>query len=287
MKRILTATLLLALVAGAQAQPLRRSEITKHSVQSAILGEEVAYNLYLPAGYDAATPERYPVIYLLHGLYGTYADWETAGHMQDVVDELIASGECQPVIIVTPNAGDPDVHNNWNGYFNMPGRNYEDFFFQEFIPAVESTWKILGDKSHRSIMGMSMGGGGCTVYAQRHPELFSSCYNMSGWLDEPELDPDMPKDKLYLVCQAIHEHNAIGFVSNADDATLERLRTVKWFIDCGDDDDLIEQALRLFLAMWEKEVPSELRVRNGEHNWEYWHTALRLALPFASRNFGR
>ena len=286
MDRILTATLLfLAFAASAQAQPLKQSEITTHSVNSAILGEEVAYNLYLPQGYDAAAPDRYPVIYLLHGLYGTHVDWATAGHMKDVVDELIASGECRPVIIVMPDAGDPDVHNNWNGYFNMPGHHYEDFFFQEFIPAVESAWKIRGDKQHRAIQGLSMGGGGSTVYAQRHTDLFSSCYSMSGWLDNPEPDENMPKDKLYLVSKAVHDFSAVDFVANADDATLEKLRSVKWFFDCGDDDFILDLTLRMYQVMRQKGVPAELRVRDGWHSWEYWHTALRFSLPFASRNF--
>jgi enterochelin esterase-like enzyme len=279
--------LALSLTAGqqAQAQPLRQSEISTHSVKSAILGEEVAYNLYLPKGYDAAAEETYPVIYLLHGLYGTNVDWATAGHMKDVVDELIASGECKPVIIVMPDAGDPDVHNNWNGYFNMPGHNYEDFFFQEFVPAVESTWKIKRDKAHRAIQGLSMGGGGSAVYAQRHTDMFSSCYAMSGWLDNPEPKEENPNDKLYLVSKAVHDFSAIDFVANADDATLDKLRTVKWFIDCGDDDFILDLSLRMYQTMRRRGVPCELRVRDGWHSWEYWHTALRFSLPFASRNF--
>ena len=284
MKRIFSLIVLLAALT-AQAQPLRQSTITTHSIGSAILGEEVAYNLYLPAGYDSASADRYPVIYLLHGLYGTHVDWAGKGHMKDVVDELIADGELVPVVIVMPDAGDPDVHNNWNGYFNMPGHPYEDFFFGEFMPAVEREWKIVGDKRHRAIMGLSMGGGGSTVYAQHHPDLFGSCYSMSGWLDEAEQPEDMPKDKLYIVRQSVHEHSAIEFVANASPETLEQLRTVKWFFDCGDDDFILDLTLKMYQTMRARRVPAELRVRDGWHSWEYWHTALRLSLPFASRNF--
>ena len=285
MKRLTSIILLLAVTLMAQAQPLRQRTITTHSVTSAVLGEEVAYNLYLPAGYDSASADRYPVIYLLHGLYGTHVDWAGKGHMKDVVDELIADGELVPVVIVMPDAGDPDVHNNWNGYFNMPGHPYEDFFFGEFMPAVEREWKIVGDKRHRAIMGLSMGGGGSTVYAQHHPDLFGSCYSMSGWLDEAEQPEDMPKDKLYIVRQSVHEHSAIEFVANASPETLEQLRTVKWFFDCGDDDFILDLTLKMYQTMRARRVPAELRVRDGWHSWEYWHTALRLSLPFASRNF--
>ena len=286
MKRtiLLSFTLVLATLT-LQAQPLRESKIITETVQSTILGGNVDYSIFLPAGYDAQASTRYPVIYLLHGLYGTHRDWATAGHMKLVVDELIASGECRKVIIVMPNAGHPDVRNVLNGYFNVPGRNYEDFFFTEFIPAVESRYPIRGDKQHRAVMGLSMGGGGSTVYAQRHPEYFSSCYSMSGWLDNPEPAADAPKDQLYAVQMSVHEHSAIRFVEEADEATLARLRSVKWFFDCGDDDFLLELSVKLHLLMGSKGVKSELRVRDGWHSWEYWHTALRLSLPFASRNF--
>lgn len=286
MRRLISTIVLLAAVSTAAAgQTLYRGTITEGSVRSAILGEEVKYNVYLPSGYDKQTDERYPVVYLLHGLYGIHSDWATLGHMKDVVDELIMSGECRKVIIITPDAGDPDIHNQWNGYFNMPGHNYEDFFFQEFLPTVESRYRIIADKQHRAVMGLSMGGGGSTVYCQRHPELFSSCYAMSAWLDEEAPTADDPVDKLWYVRKAVREHSALDFLRNADEATLEKLRTVKWFYDIGDDDYLLELSMKMYMLHREKDVKAELRVRDGWHGWEYWHTALRLSLPFASRNF--
>ena len=286
MRRLISTIVLLATVSTAAAgQTLYRGTITEGSVQSAIMGEEVKYNVYLPSGYDKQTDERYPVVYLLHGLYGIHSDWATLGHMKDVVDELIMSGECRKVIIITPDAGDPDIHNQWNGYFNMPGHNYEDFFFQEFLPTVESRYRIIADKQHRAVMGLSMGGGGSTVYCQRHPELFSSCYAMSAWLDEEAPTADDPVDKLWYVRKAVREHSALDFLRNADEATLEKLRTVKWFYDIGDDDYLLELSMKMYMLHREKDVKAELRVRDGWHGWEYWHTALRLSLPFASRNF--
>ena len=275
----------LLLIPAVFGQPLRQSQIRPDTVDSKLFGEAVNVNVYLPAGYDAAGDRLYPVVYLLHGLYGTYVDWATAGHMKDVVDELVASGEIVPMVIIMPNAGNPDIHNQWNGYFNMPGRPYEDFFFQELIPTLESRYKIKADKQHRAVMGLSMGGGGSTVYAQRHPDMFSSCYAMSAWLDSPEPRGDNTQDKFYLVSKAVHDHSALAFIDNADDATIEKLRSVKWFFDCGDDDGLMDLSVSLFQKMRARGLRSELRVRDGVHNWEYWHQALRLSLPFASRNF--
>ena len=281
---LLAGLLLLPALLG---QPLRQSVIRPDTVESALLGGPVDVNVYLPAGFDAASDAKYPVVYLLHGLYGTYKDWENLGHMKILVDELVASGEIVPLVIIMPNAGDPDIHNNWNGYFNMPGHPYEDFFFQELIPAVEARYKAFGDKQHRAVMGLSMGGGGSTVYAQRHPDMFSSCYAMSAWLDNSEPRADMPKDKFYLVSKSVREHSALDFIDQADEATIEKLRTVKWFFDCGDDDYLLDLSVSLYQKMRDRDLHSELRVRDGWHSWEYWHTALRLSLPFASRNFGK
>ena len=280
MKRFLTLSILLLAAVSANA-----GKIVTDSLYSNILKASVKYNVYLPDGFEESV-KTYPVVYLLHGLGGNYTDWAKKASAKAIADELIGTGEAVEMIIVMPNAGGADRHNVWNGYFNMPGWNYEDFFFQEFVPAVESKYRGIGDKGHRAVMGLSMGGGGSTVYCQRHPDMFSSCYAMSAWLDSTVRE-DMEKDKFYLVNKAVREHSALDFIDKADDATLEQLRTVKWFFDCGDDDGLMDLSVALFQKMRARGLRSELRIRDGWHGWEYWHTALRLSLPFASRNFGK
>lgn len=265
----------------------RAGKVVKDTLYSAILGAPVRCNVYLPDGFDESD-KQYPVVYLLHGLSDDCDSWPRKGAMQLVADELIGTGEACEMVIVMPNAGGADTRHIWNGYFNMPGWRYEDFFFREFMPAVEAKYRIVSDKGHRAIMGLSMGGGGSAVYCQRHPDLFSSCYAMSAWLDNAndEVWPlDSPKDCLYYVANAVHDHSALAFIDKADEDTLERLRSVAWFIDCGDDDFLFDLSIDFYRKMRDRGVKSELRVRNGVHNWEYWHLALRQALPFATRNF--
>lgn len=285
MKKIIL-PLLLVLACSFSA---KAGKVVTDSLESKILNSKVIYNVYLPNGFENSD-KQYPVVYLLHGLSDNYTAWMERGRMNLVADELIASGEAAEMVIIMPNAGGPDIHNTWNGYFNMPGWNYEDFFFNEFMQAVESKYRIISDKGHRAVMGLSMGGGGSTVYCQRHPDKFSSCYAMSAWLDEEGQvggDRVKKKDKLYYVCQAVHEHSALAFIDNADDSTKEQLRTVKWYINCGDDDSLLPLSTDLHQKMRAAGIKSELRVWNGVHNWEYWHLALREALPFASRNFAK
>ena len=286
MRKIFYLTILTLLMPAFSA---KAGKVVTDSLESKVLGASVKYNVYLPSGFDKSD-KQYPVIYMLHGLSDNYTAWVERGGMQTVADELIGTGELREVVIIMPNAGGPDIHNTWNGYFNMPGWNYEDFFFKEFLPQVEQKYRIISDKGHRAVMGLSMGGGGSTVYCQRHPDMFSSCYAMSAWLENKQGQvggKDLKKDKLYYVSNAVNEHSALAFIDNADDATLQALRTVKWFFDCGDDDFLVRLSFELHMKMKEKGVKSELRVRNGVHNWEYWHTALRTALPYASRNFDK
>lgn len=280
--------LLLTLVAAMAMTAAWASRYVTDSIQSKVLSATVRYNVYLPDGFEHSD-RRYPVVYLLHGLSDDYNAWRERGRMDWALDELIGTGEAVPMIVIMPNAGGRDTHNTWNGYFNMPGWAYEDFFFQELMPQAEAKYRAISDKEHRAIMGLSMGGGGSTVYCQRHPDMFSSCYAMSPWLtnDDNNVNQGDAKDKLYLVCQAVKEHSALRFVQNADEETRKQLRTVKWFIDCGDDDFLFDMAVDMHKLMRRAGIHSELRIRNGVHNWEYWHAALRMALPFASRNFGK
>lgn len=268
--------------------PLRSvaGKIVTDSLKSTTLGTVRHFNVYLPDGYDADTNRRYPVLYLLHGLSDNHTTWTVRGGLKIVADELIACGEVVPLIIVMPEAGGQPVTEVWNGYYNMPEWPYETFFFKEFMPFIEHKYRITGDKGHRAIAGLSMGGGGSVSYCQKHPEMFSSCYGFSSWLYQDINDEARTKtDKLSRVNVAVHDNSCFKPVEDADEAAKQKLRTVKWFLDCGDDDYLLAQSERLHLLMRQAGIPCELRVRNGTHNWEYWHTGLRQSLPFASRNF--
>lgn len=111
---------------------------------------------------------------------------------------------------------------------------------------------------------------------------------MSGWLDNEkrEVWADIPEgSKFPATSNSVADNSAIQYVKKATPETLERLKTVKWFVDCGDDDFILYLSLDFYHAMRDAGVPAQLRVRDGVHNWEYWHLSLRWALPFASRNF--
>jgi len=290
MKRLFTAVASVFFVAAAAtAQGWGpQSKVVTDSIQSKTLNAVRHYNVYLPKSFDSEPGKQYPILYLLHGMADTNQGWTMRGHIQDVMDQLTASGEACEMIVVTPDAGG-EVNKDWNGYFNMPGWNYEDFFFTEFMPEIEKRYRVISDKDHRAIAGLSMGGGGATSYAQRHPDLFGSCYAMSALMETPDFGQPLPSREstsmVDLLTLAVKDQSCIDKVKNADEPTKNALRGVKWFVDCGDDDFLLQRNIEFMQAMRAAGIPMEFRVRDGAHTWEYWHSALYTALPFVSRNF--
>lgn len=284
--------LCLALTASAQFPGWGpQSKVVTDSIYSNVLNASRAYTVYLPKSYDVSPDREYPVLYLLHGMSGVNTSWFTDQRVKDVMDQLTASGEACEMIIISPNAGgNPAVC--WNGYFNMPGWAYEDFFYREFLPYIEKTYRIIGDRQHRAIAGLSMGGGGATSYAQRYPDMYCAAYAMSALMNIPTSgeaagnDPD-PANKMAVLTRSVQEHSCIRYVQEADEARKEALRTVQWFVDCGDDDFLLDRNIEFFQAMRDKGIPCQFRVRDGGHTNEYWHSALYTCLPFVTRCFGK
>lgn len=290
MKRTITLLTLLAFGLLLRAQGQAQSRILTDTIYSQVLGAKRAYTILLPRTFDVQPQRKYPVLYLLHGMWENNSVWATNGRLKEVADRLTASGEACEMIIVTPNAGggDPEVYQN--GYFDMPGWKYETFFYTEFLPYIESKYRILGDKQHRAIGGLSMGGGGATSYGQRHCDMYCAVYAMSALMSIPEVGAarfDNPDGKLARLTRSVIEKSCVDYVLQADDERKAQLRNVAWFVDCGDDDFLLDRNIEFFQAMRNGGIPCQFRVRDGGHDWEYWHSALYQCLPFVTRCFGK
>lgn len=267
-----------------------QSKIVTDSIESKVLGAYRQFTIFLPKSYEVETAKEYPILYLLHGMMDTNSGWTMRGHLKDVMDQLVDSGEVCEMIIVTPNAGGNIYEGVWNGYFDMPGWSYETFFYTEFLPYIESNYRVIGDKKHRAIAGLSMGGGGATSYAQRHSEMFSSVYAMSALMSIPEqgaAPSQHPDDKMAILTRSVIENSCVKYVEEADEKRKEQLRDVVWFVDCGDDDFLLDRNIEFFQAMRNAQIPCQFRVRDGGHTWEYWHSALYTCLPFVTRHFNK
>ncbi len=267
-----------------------QSKVETKSIHSKILNADREYTIYLPKSYDIEKDKKYPILYLLHGMLGINTSWFENERAKGVADQLVASGEACEMIIVSPNAGGNIFEGVWNGYFNMEGWDYEDFFYQEFLPHIESSYRVKADKQHRAIAGLSMGGGGSTGYAQRHSNMFCAVYAMSALMSIPETgatQSQAPGDKMALLTKSVIKNSCIEYVKNASEEQKKQLRTIAWFVDCGDDDFLLDRNIEFVQAMHKAGIPCEFRVRDGGHTSEYWHSALYICLPFISRNFNK
>ena len=292
MKTVAVLVLLVGLCVScpAIAQESPQKRVVTDTIYSEVLGVKRAYTVCLPGSYFVDESRKYPVLYLLHGMWGNNADWTGRGHVQDVLDRLTASGEASEMVIVTPDAGGGDPEVFQNGYFDMPEWKYETFFFTEFLPFVEKKYRIESDRRHRAVAGLSMGGGGAASYGQRHPDLFCAVYAMSALMDIPgqgAARSDNPDGKLARLTRSVKEKSCVEYVRGSDGVRKKQLRSLSWFVDCGDDDFLLDRNIEFFQAMRGAGIPCQFRVRDGGHDWEYWHSALYLCLPFVSREFGK
>tara|TARA_R110002167_G_scaffold94258_22_gene251813 strand:+ start:1130 stop:1987 length:858 start_codon:yes stop_codon:yes gene_type:complete len=253
------------------------------TMTSKILKSERKFAVYLPPDYE--TSERsYPVLYLLHGAGDDQTGWVQFGEVLRIADAGIAAGTATPMIIVMP-----DANTGKRGYFNQKDWNYEDFFFEELMPYVEQQYRIKGEKRFRAIAGLSMGGGGSFMYALHHPELFSSACPLSAYVGPLTMEDLKERFKrggeTYTDKEAkayFARHNAINLIESVP---VEDIKSIRWYIDCGDDDFLYEGNGLVHIAMKKKEIPHEYRVRDGRHSWTYWREALPTVLGFVSDAF--
>jgi enterochelin esterase-like enzyme len=234
------------------------------------------YTLYLPPGYDAAADVCYPVLYLLHGGGCCNTDWATEGRLLAVADSLIGNRLAKPMIIVCPEG-----NKNHMIWFNAPQWRYEDFFFQELIPYVESHYRAMTDKQHRSVAGYSMGGGGSVVYGVHHPELFNMVYGMSSYLRRQPLEFLKNDPRGELRQRIVESNNPIKVINKCPQQLVDRCNTVRWYIDCGDDDFTFDANIDLVKAFRSRGIHYQLRVVDGNHNWDYWRPSLVEAIKNA------
>ena len=116
--------------------------------------------IYTPALYETKTKQKFPVLYLQHGMGEDETGWSKQGRMQHIMDNLIASGEAVPMLVVMESG---DVKAPFRGGDNRAGRSeYGATFYkvmmQDLIPYIDSHYRTLSDRDHRAMAGLSWGG---------------------------------------------------------------------------------------------------------------------------------
>src|SRR5271168_2705857 len=138
------------------------------SVPSKILARPVAYCVLLPPSYDSDKARRYPVLYFLHGLgQNEQALLDSGGW--SLIQDLWDQKKIGDFLIVAPDGDRSFFINSRDGR-----QRYEDFFVKEFLPFIESHYRVREGRRNRGITGISMGGYGALHLAFAHPELFGS-----------------------------------------------------------------------------------------------------------------
>jgi len=255
------------------------------SMTSEILKSERKYAVYLPPDYETSK-RSYPVMYLLHGAGDDQTGWVQFGEVLRITDAAIHDGTATPMIIIMP-----DANTGTRGYYNDISGDwrYEDFFFDELMPHVEKKYRIKSEKRYRAVAGLSMGGGGSFIYALHRPDLFSSACPLSAWVGfltmEDYKSRGLPKNGNFTDEQIQAHFDRYNAISQVNSQPVVGSKSVRWFIDCGDDDFLYEGNSLIHIAMKQQGIDHEYRVRNGAHNWTYWRESLPVVLKFVSQAF--
>ena len=206
--------------------------------------------IYTPPGYSA--DQKYPVLYLLHGIGGDESEWRRGGHPEIILDNLIADNRAEPMIIVMPNGrAQPDDRPGANAMQTAPAfGKFDQDLLGSLIPFIESKYSVKSDRESRALAGLSMGGGQSLNFGLANLDTFAW---VGGFSSAPntkaaaELVPDPEKAKQQL--------------------------KLLW-ISCGNKDGLIRISQGVHAYLKEKEVPHIWHVDEHAHDFQHWKKAL-------------
>jgi len=264
------------IVPGEQADLYRVQDVPHGTVASRwydakTLGFDRKISIYTPPGYESATAE-YPVLYLLHGAGGDEEAWLSLGRTAQIMDNLIAQGKAQPMIVVMPNGNvgqDAAPGAGSDGYYTpqfmtpetMNGK-YEAQF-KDIISFVESNYRVKADKAHRAIAGLSMGGYHSLHISRYYPNTFDYVGLFSAAI------------------MAREDKSGAGVYDNFE----ETLKTQKdngyqlYCIAIGKTDFLYDANTAFRKQLDQMDMPYEYTESEGGHIWRNWRVYLSEFVP--------
>jgi len=206
--------------------------------------------VYTPPGYSA--DQKYPVLYLLHGIGGDEEEWRRGGQPNVILDNLIADKKAVPMIIVMPNGrAQPDDRPGPNAMATAPAFGvFDQDLLGSLIPFIQSKYSVKTDRESRALAGLSMGGGQSLNFGLGNLDTFAW---VGGFSSAPntkpaaELVPDPEKAK----------------------AQLKLL-----WVSCGNKDGLIRISQGVHAYLKEKNVPHIWHVDEHAHDFQHWKKAL-------------
>ncbi len=219
---------------------------------------------------------KYPVVYLLHGYSGTYADWiKKVPSLQALADE-------NQLIIVCPDGG----FSSW--YLDSPidsNYRYETFVSSEIPNFIDDHYNTIKDRKGRAITGLSMGGHGGLFIGYRHSDVFGACGSMSGGVD---LNFSVHKfDVAKRIGDSSHYPENWKKYSVVNVVDINPKFPLSIIFDCGVDDFFYENNKALHQKLVSKGVKHDYIERPGKHDWNYWSNAIEYQLLFFRKYFNR
>ena len=281
--------LLIFLPLAASAQ----SRTDCNAINSRILKRAVHYCVQLPPDYDAdgAKQRRFPVLYFLHGLgQNEQTLFNTGGW--SLIEDLRRQHKITDFLIVGPDGGRSFYINSADNSLR-----YSDFFLQEFMPFIESRYRVRPGRQGRAITGISMGGYGALRFAFAHPELFSAVSAQSAALitqTPPELNAagqsNGPLSRLLgpAFGQPISlphwKQNSVFALAKINRAGLRNLAI---YFNCGQTDDFgfEDGAAALHQQLQGETVKHEYHSYPGDHSLTYFLSHMGEVMEFHSRAF--
>jgi S-formylglutathione hydrolase FrmB len=236
--------------------------------KSSLIGKTLPYNAVLPNGY-ANSFKRYPVLFLLHGLFGNYNDWVTRTNLVDYANKY-------DVIVVTPEGGDAWYTDS----ATVPADKFETYIVSELVPDVDTRFRTIKDRRARGIAGLSMGGYGALKLGLKYREQFAFAGSMSGALDpavRSDKSPGFAWDILRTsITQVFGPENSTTRRDNDLHSLYRNLAANQvaalpyLYFDCGTEDGFIDTNRSFAQILLDRKIPHEFRQLPGGHNWGYW-----------------
>jgi len=228
--------------------------------------------IWTPPGYEKSK-EKYPVFYLLHGIGDDETGWRVKGSADNILDNSLAKGRMKPMIVVMPNgfvSGDSPSEQIEGGgvpWKQMPdAKKFDDYLVKDIMRIAEKKYRIKADREHRSIAGLSMGGGQSLDVGLNHLELFSSIGNFSG---------------------AVHRTNMVEKYPVLKDAKALSRKLKVFYHGCGKSDFLYKANKKLVDDLTAAGVRHIYREMEGGHIWPIWKQCLAEILPLISEAMGK
>jgi S-formylglutathione hydrolase FrmB len=244
--------------------------------KSELIGKVLPYDVLLPRDYFKSN-KRYPVLYLLHGLFGHHDDWITRTNLAEYA-------RMYDLIIVTPEGND-----SW--YIDsatVASDKYESYILRELIPDVDARYRTIKDRRARGVAGLSMGGYGALKCGLKHPDYFAFAGSLSGALDpanRSEEHPGFAWDILRpSITSAFGPPNSPARQANdlhqiARNLTAANIASLPYlYFDCGLEDGFLPTNRELAEILIAKKIPHQYRQLPGGHNWGYWDKQVREVL---------